>query len=294
MSHSMNTLSQSNEVGGFAPVKDGQLYYRQFGAGEPLVILHGGPGGDHLTFLPRMLELAKDYEVVLYDQRGCGKSLECGVTPETITVPQFVQDLDDLRRHLGYKTMTVMGHSWGGRLGMEYALVHPDHLSKLILVDPTPSTFAGQAAFTEFLMQHQGLFVNLVELYNTREDGDAEVIAAYRNIMEKYLHDPKSMKDQPIEFHKKAALSGMQVGGLMGQTAWMQPGFDLRPQLKNMTVPTLVIHGRYDPVPLWTAQETYAALPHGRMVELDDCGHSPFMEKPPEFFKAVRDFLGAE
>lgn len=242
-------------------------------------------------FLPSMLELAKHFEVILYDQRGCGQSLECAVSPETITVPQFVQDLDDLRKHLGYRTMTVMGHSWGGRLAMEYALVHPDHLAKLILVDPTPSTFAGQAAFTEFLMQHQSSFEKLGELYHTREDGDPEVIGTFKSIMEKYLRDPQSMKDQPIEFHKKAALSGMQVGGLMGQTAWMQEGFDLRPQLKNMSVPTLVIHGRYDPVPLWTAQETYEALPNAQMVALDECGHSPFIEKPQAFFKAVGDFL---
>lgn len=100
-----------------------QLYYKIVGEGEPVVILHGGPGFDHNHMLP-FGELAHDHKVVFYDQRATGNStgaLDSG----SITVDNFVEDLEGLRKKLNPGKMNLLGHSWGAGLAMFYGIKYP-------------------------------------------------------------------------------------------------------------------------------------------------------------------------
>ncbi|MDR1335170.1 MAG: alpha/beta hydrolase [Holosporaceae bacterium] len=65
---------------GYVNVERGRLFYEKFGSGEPIIIIHGGPGLDHSYLLPQMLELAKDHELIFYDQRGSGKSFDAEIS----------------------------------------------------------------------------------------------------------------------------------------------------------------------------------------------------------------------
>ena len=101
---------------GFANVNDVQLYYKIIGEGEPIVVLHGGPGFDHNHMLP-FVELANDYKVIFYDQRATGNSTG-NVDVNSITVDNFVEDLEGLRKKLNLGRVTLVGHSWGAMLAM--------------------------------------------------------------------------------------------------------------------------------------------------------------------------------
>jgi proline iminopeptidase len=111
-----------------------KLFSQSFGTGTPIIVVHGGPGLDHAYFLPQMLELAKDHQLIFYDQRGSGKSLETELSPELMNVNQFIQDLEDLRKDLGLNSFVLLGHSWGGELAMHYAVTYPESISALILM----------------------------------------------------------------------------------------------------------------------------------------------------------------
>src|SRR6185503_18555432 len=111
------------------------------GSGEPIVLLHGGPGmGDYFDSFPEIL--SPPYRVVSYDQRGCGAS-SCEML---FDVEKQVGDLDSIREHLGADRIHLFGHSWGGLLGQLYAKVHPERVGSLVLCCSMANTGRNVAA----------------------------------------------------------------------------------------------------------------------------------------------------
>src|SRR5262245_60281461 len=111
------------------------------GTGEPIVLLHGGPGmGDYFDTFPETL--SPPYRVVSYDQRGCGASACNG----SFDVKAQVADLDAVRMHFGADRIHVFGHSWGGMLGQLYAMAHPDRVASLVLCCSRANTGSKVAA----------------------------------------------------------------------------------------------------------------------------------------------------
>ena len=108
-----------------------QIFGRQHS--HTLLVLHGGPGGDFRYLLP-LQELARNYRVVFYDQRGCGLSPR---TPAAeLHLPQYLQDLDAFVEHFSRKgAVSLLGHSWGGFLALQYLIRHPRKIHKAILAE---------------------------------------------------------------------------------------------------------------------------------------------------------------
>src|SRR5439155_7023995 len=111
-----------------------ELYYRAIGSGDTIIVLHGGPGLDHTELLPQYEELAKDFRLLFYDQRACGKSTG-SFDEKSLNVDTYVNDLDGIRTASGITKANILGFSWGGLLAMFYTIKHPDAVDKLILVD---------------------------------------------------------------------------------------------------------------------------------------------------------------
>ena len=91
-------------------VKDAELFCRVVGKGDPLIVIHGGPGMPH-DYLLSLKELAKEHQIIFYDQRATGRSTG-EVTPETMQYQLFVEDIDSLRNSLGLEKISIIGHSW--------------------------------------------------------------------------------------------------------------------------------------------------------------------------------------
>ena len=118
---------------GTKKVNGAELYYKIMGSGEPIVILHGGPGLEHTYFLPQMGELAKNYKLIFYDQRTSGGSIS-STDSSSITLGNFVEDLEGIRKAFDLDKMNLLGHSWGGMLAMFYATKYPENLNSLMLI----------------------------------------------------------------------------------------------------------------------------------------------------------------
>ncbi|HWQ84893.1 MAG TPA: alpha/beta fold hydrolase, partial [Anaerolineales bacterium] len=113
-------------------IRDISLYVKVTGHGEPLLLIHGGPGLDHTSLLP-LAPLADRYTLIFYDQRCNGRSV--GPDVASMTWENLTADAEALREILGFDRWAVLGHSFGGHVALEYALRHPESISRLILMD---------------------------------------------------------------------------------------------------------------------------------------------------------------
>ncbi|MGV9679495.1 prolyl aminopeptidase [Nocardia sp. NPDC003482] len=119
-------------------VGDGQrIYWEESGNpdGKPVVFLHGGPGGGTASFHRRFFD-PRAYRIVLFDQRGCGRStphVADGASLEHNTTWHLVADIEALRAHLGIDRWQVFGGSWGSTLALAYAQTHPERVTELVL-----------------------------------------------------------------------------------------------------------------------------------------------------------------
>jgi proline iminopeptidase/L-proline amide hydrolase len=124
------------------PVEGGRIYVRVNGdlAGPrlPLLMIHGGPGGNHASFLAA-LPLAQERAIILYDQLDSGRS-DRPNNPANWRVPRFVDEVDAIRKALKLERLHVLGHSWGGTVALEYAARRPAGLGGTILASPLIST----------------------------------------------------------------------------------------------------------------------------------------------------------
>lgn len=269
------------------------LYWCRYDApapGSTLVLLHGGPGAHHDYVLPQMLELAKRRNLLLYDQRGGGRSKTDDRAP--ITWRTHVEDLAALLRELHDGPLTLVGYSWGAMLAMLYAIeaqagrVTPAP-QRLVLISPAPLTRSWRAEFeAEFSRRQNGDAVTAMraelQASGLRErDPEAYKQRAFELSVAGYFADPSRTHD----------LTPFRVTGRVQQSVWESLGeFDLLPALEALRIPAFVAHGKQDPIPLHSAQACAAAL-GAEGLWLEDCGHVPYVEQSEPLFAGIEDFL---
>ena len=284
---------------GFFPVDQGALFYREIGHGQPVIILHGGPDFDHNYLLPDMDRLSNSFRLVYYDQRGRGKSV--GVSnPDQVSIQSEIKDLERLREHLKLESFVTLGHSWGGLLGMEYAIRHPNRVSHLLLVNTCP------VSHDDFMLFRQELHLKRTptEIEKMRalsaatryEEGDLELDAEFNRIHFR----PAGYRPEQLERVIKNLRVGMTPGGVrrsrviedqLYDETWRSSDYNLLPMLKKLNIPTLVIHGDHDFIPVECAVHIAQAISSSRFVLLKECGHFSYMESPDEFYKEVSNFI---
>jgi proline iminopeptidase len=282
-------------VEGNLPIPGGNLHYVLRGQGEPMLVLSGGPGfsGDYMT--PVASELADHWRTVLLDQRGTGTSRLDKLDSTTINQSVMVEDLERLRSHLGLKRWIVLGHSWGGMLAMSYAVAHPESVQALVLAD-------SGGASTEFFE----VFGANIDSRLLPEDRDA--IAFWRDPAQRRA-DPRRATMEGLRalapayfFERKKALPFISLMRPEGYTSevnrlmfddFKRAGYDLRPRLRQLQVPTLVVHAWQDPIPETFALEIHQLIAGSQLHLIQRSGHFPWLEQPQDFYGAVRAFLGS-
>ncbi len=263
------------------------LYYRSLGSGEPVLILSGGPGDDCDYMLPVASEAAKYARAILLEQRGTGRSLPPHIDKSTMNLALYLEDFESLRAHLNVQRWTVIGHSAGGILAMEYAAAYPERVNKLILLDTAPVAFQYLTAFEDNIfdrlsMEDRGRLLALEKADSPQSrTGVAELEA-------KGLFFDRKIGDQLAS--ELSTAWHADVGHLLGPEI-TAPGYDLRPRLKDFDRPVLVLNGRQDPMDPLMAYETSLAFRHATLRFIDRAGHFPWFDQPKEFDRALGDFL---
>jgi proline iminopeptidase len=286
------------------PVARASLYARAIGSGQSIVVLHGGPDFDHAYFLPDLDRLADTYRLIYYDQRARGKSAE-HVRGEDVTLASDVDDLDKVRQHFRLDSTTLLGHSWGAVLAMEYALRHPTRVSRLILMNPAPASAADVAVFRKAYVDKLGdaAMSQQKQIVASRayQDGDPDAVAArYRiHFRPAFVHAEDferlmtTMKAAFVAQGKEGIVNARVAEDRLMHDTWEVPGYDLLPKLRALKVATLVIAGDHDFIPVETAANIAQAIPGAKLVTLQNCGHFSYMECPGDVRTALDAFFKA-
>jgi proline-specific peptidase len=283
---------------GTIPFGGAETWYRIVGSGEaegavPLLTLHGGPGAAH-DYLESMQELAHTgRRVIFYDQLGCGRS-PYPEEPSKWTVDLFVQEVDAVREALGLDEVHLLGQSWGGMLGMEYALTRPPGLRSLVICDSPSSMrlWVKEAnrlredlppEIQQALLQHEAAGTTQSEEYQAAMQVfyDRHVCRVVPNpdyvqrSLAQIVNQVYLTMNGPSEFHVVGTLKD----------------WDITPRLGGITVPTLVISGAYDEATPLIARTVHEAIPGSEWVVFDESSHMPHVEEPERFEQVVGDWM---
>ncbi|MDR3656156.1 MAG: proline iminopeptidase-family hydrolase [Mycobacterium sp.] len=279
---------------GTIAVPGGNVWFKRVGggAGLPLLAVHGGPGLPH-DYLRSLERLADERAVIFWDQLGCGKS-KCPPHPELWTMERSVAEMDAVVRGLGLNRFHIFGNSWGGMLAQQYALDATSGAVSLTIsnsiasipefsnmvsrlkADLDPATQAAidrhEAAGTTYSPEYQAAIRTWNETYLCRaRPWPTDLEEAFRNMGTEIFETMFG----PSDFHIVGTIRNWDV-------------FD---RLAEITLPTLVIAGRFDecvPEHMW---EMHQRIVGSRFEFFESSSHMPFVEEPDRFDEVMRDFL---
>ncbi len=285
---------------GLLPVGDGNaVWWEASGSptGKPAVVLHGGPGQGSSPGMRRAFNPEK-YRVVLFDQRGCGRSTphagDASTDMRFNNTEHLLADMETLREHLGIDRWLVSGGSWGAALAVAYAERHPECVSEVVL------TSVMTARRTEVAWLYEGLariFPEAAERFHGYVSGDRAdgIIDAYAERLEHAeprvrLHAARAWcewEDAVLALEPTpspgliASLSTKEMVAFaricahyFRRGAWLDEGALIRDAGRLGEIPAVLIHGRRDlTCPVETAHLLARAWPGARLHVLDDAGH---------------------
>ncbi len=289
---------QANQTGRLRVSDAHEIYWEESGnpQGKPVVFLHGGPGAGTEPKQRRFFDPAR-YRIVLFDQRGSGKSTPHACLEENTTW-HLVSDIEALRAHLGIERWQVFGGSWGATLALAYAEAHPERVTELVL----RGIFMLRPWELQWFYQEGAsrLFPDAWEKYlapiPTAERGD--LIAAYHRRLTSndaavrqeaarawsvweaatsFLYANQEHVSHAAEDEFSLAFSRIECHYFVGRGFFERESQLLDDAPKIAQVPTTIVHGRYDVVcPLENAWELKRALPEADLRIVPDAGHSAF------------------
>ncbi len=283
------------EYEGMASGPNGSVYYRVYGkpGGTPVVVLHGGPAAGEIYMRP-YAGLATDRQVVLYDQTGCGRSARpddlTGYTPDS-----YVSELEMLRDHLGFSQMALLGHSWGGFLGPLYATAYPKRIKALVLAGSATSTQDFTEASHRWMKELGPSAMATVARHSADPDRsdpayEALMMAYYRRHMLRidpwpafFNEGGEALASNPVYIH----LNGPSEIDFTGTLK----NLDIRHDLANIRVPTLVTCGEFDEVPAWVGTKIVEQMPNARLSVFKNASHMAHIERPDEVIGTTARFL---
>jgi len=281
-------------------VGDAELYVEVEGQGTPIVLINGGPGGTHHYFHPWFSRLKKNAAVVYYDQRGCGlsdfKSGEKGYSVE-----QAVEDLDAVRKALGFKKWIVLGYSYGGFLAQLYTVLHPENVAGLVLLGASPGMRAddGPSRQDEFVTEAERtrmkeLRPELREYAKAHDLPRQKMIelSIYNNFINGDWKRQNFYRPSPERLAQGALyewVNDNNFNGILGQT---EGRWDFTGAFVKNPIPTLILEGKWD---LTWGEKKRVNLqgnhPGSQMVVFENAGHGIYDEAPDEFFRVLKKFI---
>lgn len=273
---------------GFAPSEDVDIYYRIYGSGYPLLIINGGPGFSSEGFDGLAEKLAEEYRVILYDQRGTGKSRMETINSFDMTMDLMIKDLEALRRHLAIDEWIILGHSFGGVLANYYAANHPGNVSGLI-ASSSGGVDLGLLEYFDITQQLSPVERDSLSYWTARiNDGDTTQYADRKH--RDFRAAAYVYQDDHIpEIAERLSKVDFRINGLIWRDL-RRIGYDVSDKFSDFTKPVLIIQGREDILQERTAREAADAFPNAELVLLERCGHYGWLDRPDRYFNEIFSF----
>jgi len=292
--------------GQYYTVNGAKLWVVTVGKGEPLLIIPGGPGGAHPAYRQfDSLSVKGNIQLIYFDAFGRGKS-DTAKNPSAYTLERDIEDIEGLRQAMHLNKLSLLGHSYGSLVAQGYAIKYPQQLSHLIIAN----------GFHSFVMWQENddnsnheIKTNYPEtwaaLMAIREKGAVSSDEQHQEIYGQvpygflYAYNPSRFEPKPGVKRKaypnsfNATLYYQMVGKdgdfIVGNDIG---NFDFRKQLKNLTMPILIIAGRYDRVAVpWMQVKYKDYCPQAQFVMFEHSGHNPQVEEPEKEFSLIVEFM---
>jgi len=272
----------------YVDIGDCKLYCEIEGKGTPLVLVHGGPGGTHHMFHPWLTDLAKNFQVIYYDQRGCGLS---DYNPgEGYSFEQTADDLEKLKAALDIEKWIVCGYSMGGGIAQYYTVKYPESVIGQILIGGIP------------MISNSELTVSRLNKFQTEQE-----LTKRQELVTLYTSGKISYSQY---LYNKDLNGGWKRGGFSKPSPERTAQMALYDMVKdenftsdyyiykldnvflNCPVPTLFCEGKYDLN--WTEEkpkimQTYH--PRAQFTIFENSGHSIFSDETDKLFQVIKDWL---
>ena len=291
---------------GLWQIRDTRLFVRDVGPLDApvLVVVHGGPGGNHRSQLP-LEALAPEFRVVSYDQRGTGESDRFDVPlPELqklLTLEENVEDLEALRVRLGRERISVIGHSWGGALATFYAATYPESIDKLIVYSGGPEDksllaqkkTAHRAKMTTGELSAMASGKAALEAAMDRGVDGNELDRLFVDFVLPLLPS-LYCKRPPAPARSEVGRGGFWANQIAGRYIESLDRSALAKKLGRLAAPTLLIWGRCEPSPRERLTGLLDAIPDAQFVQFEQSGHNAMEEEPELFFSTLRAFLSGK
>lgn len=291
-------LSFPQTDSGYLDIGEYKLYYKIFGdKGKPILIINGGPGfsSNYLDEFAQMMAVDMKRQVILFDQRGTGKTVVKPITKKTVSLKASLDDIEALRLHLNIKKWDIIGHAYGGALAMMYARDYPENINKLVLSSSIGMNFD----FVDPMLANLKVRLSLMrqeelkELSQRQVEGKITPRQFYKQrfdmLAEAYVFD-QTQVPKAREIIKHETDFNYEVN----QVIWDQLkvyGYDLTEAMSKFNHPVLILHGRQDVIGESIPIFTQSIFPNSELIFINEAGRYLWLDKPEEYFSHLRKFL---
>lgn len=284
--------------------KHGKTWYRIVGdlkSGKtPVLVLHGGPGAGHNYCEPIAELIAQTGRAaVLYDQIGCGNSTHLPDAPKDFWQPElFMEEITALTSHLGIADdYLIVGQSWGGMLGMQFAISRPVGLKGLVVADSPASMDVWVKEANKLRAELPSEVQATLLKHEADETTDhPNYVAAVEVFYAKHvcrIPQPtcvvasfEQLGAEPTVYHTMNGPSEFHVIGSL-------KNWDIRKDLGKINIPTLLVSGQFDEATPAMVDEIHKLIPGSKWELFPESSHMPHVEEPARFKRIVCEFLDA-
>lgn len=278
-------------AGRLVPIGDTRLYIEERGRGDPLLVLHGGPGLDHHMFGDYLDALGGRFRLILVDQRSQGRSER--TPPETWSLGQMATDVGALAAALGLERFAVLGHSFGAFVALQHAVDFPGEAAKTIVSSGLPS-----ARYLAQVEAHLAAFEPESMRAQVAASWEGESTVRTPEDVAALLHDQMPFHfadslDPRIADYERRTAGGLPSPDVLRHFAQQEyGGIEVEERLGRVLQPVLVLTGTHDRVCSLPAARTIASgVMDGTLAVFERSGHMTFVEENERYLETVASFL---
>ena len=284
--------AQEIKFEGLKEINGTHLFVKVIGEGEPILVVHGGPGLNHNYFLPHLEQLAKKYQLIFYDQRSAGQS-DLSVHTE-VNIKQFAEDIEAIRKEFNIDKLNILCHSWSSIITAEYLILYPDHVNSVIFCNPSPLNHEFDIKMNETVMARIQSADSLARANIIKSDafkqGDLPTVNALMKLNIKaafcdttYINrfDPK-LPDNYL-------VASLSLQGMMYDMKTLNLYDELKN--KNIQAPVFILSGSCDIIPPEAITKLAECFSQVQQFTFEHSGHYPFIEETKLFTKKINKFM---